>query len=272
VLAISASSYGLVSSQATNSSSTSNSSSSGTPSTASLTAGLSSGCQVAAGNLLSTQFATCSNLIGLVSLVSAQGGLLVPLTNWITGTCSANPCSNDTISSTLSALNSGCGSDVQKGVPAAIALNTVISNYNPIRDLLCTQYASNSSYCVPSIVGNVQNATGRNFTVTEILGIVSGRLSDLSLSSIPSGTYCNDCGHALFTKSNSITVNTGTSNVSTASNGSSEAVAKVCGASFNDGRVPDSVRVAGSPSRANAQNAGEQTKASLLSIALMSIV
>jgi len=240
---------------------------------ASLAAGLSTGCQTAAGGLLSTEFSSCANVIGLVQIISAQGGILEPLNNWINGICSSTPCSNETLTSTASSINSGCSDDVKKGVPTAISLSNVITNYNAIRNMLCTQYTSNSTFCVPSVLGNVQTATGKNITLAQVQAIVSGGLST-SLAAVPPATYCNDCGHALFTQSKAITVNTGSANVSTASAPASDAAAQACGASFADGKVPSSIRIAGASSngQTNAKSAGETNKASMMNVAVMGLV
>ncbi|CAH7668911.1 hypothetical protein BY996DRAFT_869814 [Phakopsora pachyrhizi] len=236
-----------------------------------LTAGLSPGCQAAAGGLLSTEFSSCANIIGLVSLISAQGGLIDPLSNWISGVCSASPCSSATLSTTSTSLNAGCGADIQKGVPSAIALNTVITNYNPIREMICTQYSTNSTFCATSILSNIQTATGKSITLNEVQAVVSGGLNALPLSSVPASAYCNDCGHALFTKSKAINVNTGSSNLTSASSGASDAAAQTCGASFNDGKVPSTVRVAGS-TKAGAPNAGGKNKASVVNAVAMGLM
>lgn len=47
---------------------------------AGLIAGLSQSCQAAAGSLLSSDFGTCANIVGLVSVIGAQGSVVSPLT------------------------------------------------------------------------------------------------------------------------------------------------------------------------------------------------
>lgn len=44
-----------------------------------LTSGLSSSCQQSAAGLLAGDFATCANLIGLVSIITAQGSVISPV-------------------------------------------------------------------------------------------------------------------------------------------------------------------------------------------------
>lgn len=46
---------------------------------AGLVSGLSSSCQAAAGSLLSSDFGSCANIIGLVSVIGAQGSVVPAL-------------------------------------------------------------------------------------------------------------------------------------------------------------------------------------------------
>merc|ERR1712014_197687 len=112
--------------------------------------------------------------MGLVSVLGASGSIITPIHNWISGVCSAAPCSNDTLSSATQTISSGCGADAQKGSVAAVALMAIVSNYNAAKNLVCTQYTSNSTFCIPFILGNVQTAAGQNISITEVASILSG--------------------------------------------------------------------------------------------------
>lgn len=236
---------------------TGTSSSSGGSSIGSLAAGLSTSCQTAAGSLLTSEFGTCSNIIGLVSVVGATGSVISPLNNWISGVCSATPCSNATLTSATQTITSGCGADALKGSAIAAALTNIISNYNPVKDLLCTQYSSNSTFCVPYLLGNVQTATGINITLNEVVSMLSGGASQ-SFANVPPSAYCNDCGHALVTQSNALTAATNVGSVTAGTNvsstGASSSAAGVCGASFNDNKLPSTIRIAGKDASGNAKN------------------
>ncbi|KAG0141606.1 hypothetical protein CROQUDRAFT_34731, partial [Cronartium quercuum f. sp. fusiforme G11] len=208
-----------------------------------LVSGLSTSCQAAAGSLLSSDFGGCSNVIGLVSVLGAQGSVVSPLNNWISGVCSANPCSTSTLSTAQASVNAGCGDDVSKGVSAAISLSTIVTNYNAVRNLLCTQYTSNGTFCVPSILGNVQTVSGKNVSIMQVQGVLTQGSAALTsmLSSIPTGAYCVDCGKAIFVEAADIKT-TGTTTNATAASGT---LSDKCGASFADGKLPSTVRIAG---------------------------
>lgn len=259
----------------TTSSSTATTTSSSSGSKNSLTAGLSTECQAAAGGLLSSDFSSCANIIGLVSVLGATGSVLSPLESWISGICSSSPCSSSTLSTASSSINSGCSGDVSKNVPSAIALNTVINNYQAVRNMICTQYSGNSTFCVPYVLGNIQTATGKMITLGEVQGLVTSGLGSLSLSNVPSGTYCNDCGHAIFTQSAAISVSTSSANnLTVASTGASSSLTTTCGAGFGDGKIPSAVRIAGSGGASgNAKNGdGNQDRVSGLKMMVFGLI
>ncbi|POW18049.1 hypothetical protein PSTT_00121 [Puccinia striiformis] len=201
----------IVLGQSTNTSSTGSSaagsSSGGTSSALGLAAGLSPGCQAAAGGLLTSEFGTCSNIMGLVSVIGASGSIIAPLTTWISGVCTAAPCSSDTLKQASQSVNNGCSSDIQKGSGIAMALQMIVGN------LQRSKYTSNSTFCIPSILGNVESASGQNITISQVTSILSGSMTPASqaLANVPSGTYCTDCGHALVTQSAAFMASSGAS-------------------------------------------------------------
>lgn len=77
------------------------------------------------------------------------------------------------------------------------------------------------------------------------------------------GAYCTDCGHALFTQAAAIKPS-GTSTNATAASGN---LAAKCGASFTDGQLPSTVKVAGTGSSA-AKNSGAAQDTPRFAIAL----
>lgn len=218
----------------------------------SLVSGLSSSCQAAAGSLLSSEFGSCANIIGLVSVIGSKGSVVPSLNTWITGICTSNPCSDSTLSTAQSSVNTGCSDDVTKGTASAVSLTTIVGNYKPIRNMLCTQYVSNGTYCVPGILTDIQNASGKNISVMEVQGLLTQGSSALQtmLGNIPSGTYCTDCGKAIFIEAAQIKAN-GTSTNATAASGS---LGSQCGASFVDGNLPTTVRIGSAAN--SAKNSG----------------
>lgn len=243
---------------------TSSSSTASTSSALGLASDLSSGCQAAAGGLLTSDFGACSNIVGLVSVIGASGSILTPLTNWVSGVCSATPCTTDTLKQANQTVSTGCSSDIQKNSVIAVALQTIVSNYNGARDMLCTQYTANSTFCVPSILGNIQTASGSNITINEIVSLVSGNVTPAgkAFANVPSGTYCNDCGHALATQSAAFLAAANGGN-STTNSSATSAISTTCGASFADGKIPSTVRIAGQ-SAAKKNSSGVRIAGSLV--------
>lgn len=89
---------------------------------------LSASCQSAATGLLSTNFATCANVVGLVQVVSASGSVITPLNNWLNGLC-PKTCAQSDLSTAQNSINSGCASDISGGNPLALGLQALTANY-----------------------------------------------------------------------------------------------------------------------------------------------
>lgn len=85
---------------------------------------------------------------------------MVARQTYINGICSSAPCSNQTVQSTESSIQSGCATDISNGVASAVALSTIVGQYPTVRDLLCLQYTTNSSNCVIQTLTDIQTANG----------------------------------------------------------------------------------------------------------------
>ncbi|WAR56455.1 hypothetical protein PtB15_7B304 [Puccinia triticina] len=233
------------------------SSAAGTPSSSggpmALASGLSPGCQAAAGSLLTSDFGACANIMGLVSVIGAPGSVVPPLTTWISAVCAAAPCSPDTLRTANQTVASGCTADIQKGSAIATALQTIVSNYSGAKDLLCTQYAANSTFCIPSVLANVQAATGQNITVSEVTALLTGSATPAgqAFAAVSPGAYCTDCGHALVTQSAAFMA----ASSAQSSPAAMASISASCGPAFVDGKLPPSVRNAAKTAADAAKNA-----------------
>ncbi|KAH9811033.1 hypothetical protein DFH28DRAFT_1063874 [Melampsora americana] len=216
---------------------------------------LSASCQAAAGGLLTSEFGTCANVMGLVPVIGASGSVVGPFGDYVTATCPAAPCSDSVVASAASALQKGCSADITKGVSTAIALATIVQNYSPIRGMLCSQYASNGTYCVLSLLGDVEKVSSKPITVSMAEGILVQGFSALLplLATAPKEIYCNDCGHALYTQISAIKPVVAPS---TPAPDSSKLVSATCGANFTDGQIPATVKQASSGSSNSSSTGG----------------
>ncbi|KAH9454157.1 hypothetical protein MJO28_007165 [Puccinia striiformis f. sp. tritici] len=233
-------------------------------------------CQAAAGGLMTSEFSTCSNMMGLVSILGASGSLLAPWNAWVDSICSIAPCTPSVVTTATTTVHSGCEADQKKGVPAALEISMLVTNYPVIRNALCLEYKSNHTRCASNLLASAEKASGRPLTLLEVSGFLTEGVNSLApvLAKAPKENICNDCAHALTS-----VLAPGSSMPSMASNstmppmamnssmasmpmngtpskaaGPTSAVATMCGASFADGKIPDTVTVANGTSSSSPAN------------------
>ena len=107
---------------------------------------LSSGCQSTLTSLATSSDASCLNVGGLLSLVSAassstNASVVSSVDSWAKGMCSRAACSNDTLANLVSNVTSGCSSDLSSlglgSVDASELTSIVQMVYPTVRDVLC---------------------------------------------------------------------------------------------------------------------------------------
>ncbi|KAG0143642.1 hypothetical protein CROQUDRAFT_677505 [Cronartium quercuum f. sp. fusiforme G11] len=206
---------------------------------------LSSSCQGAAAGLMTSDFATCANIMDFIPVIGATGSIVTPFSNWVTTTCPLAPCSDATASAALTSINQGCASDIAKGVPTAVSLSSIVANYGALRTMVCAQYVSNSTFCATTLFSAIEKATTKPVTVTNLETFITEGFSSLVplLAAVPNSQYCNACGKELYIDASKIKTVAKTSSAASAS--SNDALtSSICGASFVDGQHPTSVRQA----------------------------
>lgn len=209
--------------------------------------GLSSSCQSALPSLLTSSFASCAQVVNLVSIAtSSSESIVTPITNYIDSLCTTTPCSQSDLDTASNIVTSGCSSDIQSGSAIPVALDDLIKNFGGVRSLLCTKQTSNNTYCVPEIISAAQNATGSPITLSSLSSLVSGGSTSAAttfLDSIPKSVYCNDCGSAIVSEAEKIAQNIS----SDAASQLKSAAQQQCGSTtFGDGTLPEGISTAGS--------------------------
>ncbi|KAL8276839.1 hypothetical protein RQP46_010770 [Phenoliferia psychrophenolica] len=196
--------------------------------------------------------------LGLVSVLSATGSIITPLTSWLGGACTQT-CSSATLSTAESTIQSGCASDITSGAALATGLQTLTSNYTAVKDVLCLQAVSNSTYCLTNLLTSVEAATGSPVNVSSVTSLLTGGTAGFAtlLSTLPASTLCTDCTHALVSKLTVLAKDTSTSTSSLSS------VSSECGASFTDGTIPSTVQEGTSAASSSASSTSAVTSTSL---------
>lgn len=211
---------------------------------------LSSSCQGALTGLLTSDFSTCANVLGIANIASASGSVVTPVNTYIQGICTNAPCTQAALNNASSTIQTGCSSDLSSGSSIPVALEAIVNNYGDIRSLLCTKQTANNTYCVTQTLYAVQNTTGTQLTITALEGIFSNSSTSNFLDSIPTSVYCTDCGHAIVTEALPIVQNVSSSDKSTFS----KDVSDKCGASFVDGKLPSDISTVSNSSESTSSS------------------
>ncbi|GAA5925905.1 uncharacterized protein JCM15063_005157 [Sporobolomyces koalae] len=157
---------------------------------------ISSSCQAAAVTLLGSDFATCSNLQALLGVATSSSGSIVqPVNSWLSGLCTQGNCSSATIQNATSTIDTGCASDISSGNAIVTAIRSTIENFNSDKEAVCLRSTSNNTYCLTSLLNEIQNATNTQLSLSSITSLNLNALEQVSPS-----TVCTDCNSGLLYK------------------------------------------------------------------------
>ncbi|KAI7944892.1 hypothetical protein MJO28_010587, partial [Puccinia striiformis f. sp. tritici] len=210
----------------------------------------STSCQLAASSLLSGEFGTCADLMGLVSILETKESIISPINTWVTEACSVTPCDEAGLTTARKVIRKGCAVDLEEQSVAAVALYSIITHYNATRDMFCTQHKEDGTFCLPSVLGNVEERSGEKITVAEVVSLISGKLSraDRAFIAVSKETHCTDCAHAIVSQSaamiDAIRKDSAGIKFEHAHEQHMHQVSDVCGPSFEDRKLPPTVRIA----------------------------
>ncbi|GAA5855923.1 hypothetical protein JCM3766R1_003954 [Sporobolomyces carnicolor] len=163
---------------------------------------ISSNCQQAALTLLGSEFATCSNLQGLLGIAtstSSSSSIVDPINTWLGGLCDRGNCSDSAIKNATNVVDSGCSSDLADGNVVISTLRGAIENFNAEKEAVCLRSTNSSGggggYCISSLLGEIQNATDTTLSIDSLAS-----LNLTAFEEIPAATVCTDCNSALLYK------------------------------------------------------------------------
>jgi hypothetical protein len=165
---------------------------------------LSAQCTAALTNILASPDAACLNPNGLLGIaLTPQDMSIIPNVNsWLTGFCAVPACTNASISNILTAVASGCATDLAAaGVQLdSVTLNEIITDvqgaFPAVREILCLTKTSSTpaQFCVTETLTNLEAVVGP-LTLTSI-GPDVQMLADQGM--IPSSVLCTDCNKESF--------------------------------------------------------------------------
>jgi len=200
-------------------------------------ASISSQCQSALVSIAASPDAQCINASGLSGLLlTGSGSSIIPtLDTWLKGLCSVGSCSNETLTTLVTNVTSGCGTELTSlvGTSTPSQLTSIVQEaYPTVRQMVCLEDNSNNDeLCVTETLTNIQATTG-TLTLSSVSALFSSLLGGGSLS-LPSNTTCTSCTKAAYNVANK--------NFPDLVSGEKNAIEQTCGVSFVDGTDPSGI-------------------------------
>jgi len=160
---------------------------------------MSKDCATAFAKILGSNFATCSNVQGLLSVITTRPdeSLVQPLEKYIGG---MKICADSDLAIVKAEIAAGCTSASDQSQPTVIAIQQIASNYNDIYSLLTTN--DHGQLCIPSILESAETSSNKKFSASNLQSLLGGNAKGLLdlLSNLDTSVYCNKCGQGLASK------------------------------------------------------------------------
>ncbi|KZT43481.1 hypothetical protein SISSUDRAFT_595672 [Sistotremastrum suecicum HHB10207 ss-3] len=163
---------------------------------------LSPACQSALGEVIMSPAGTCLNIAEFLPVLEASSdeSITDSIDAWLSGACSAAPCSKETLANAVTTAISGCGPDlINAGAildPLPVMIDSIENIYTGTRGVLCLEnekIKAQDKLCVTQILTDVQNLTAQPVTLQTIVGLVTG-----AAAMLPANITCTDCTQAIW--------------------------------------------------------------------------
>ncbi|WVN88333.1 uncharacterized protein L203_103538 [Cryptococcus depauperatus CBS 7841] len=164
---------------------------------ASYAVAISSGCTTQVGLLAIGDVGNCLQLTSLLPLLSSSGSIVGPTNNYLSSLCkSSTPaCSNDTLTSAQSSINSGCSSDLSGGGTNALQVQSllgILKHYDQFHAAACSTNSTNHNYCVTDTIQSIQNATSTSIGLSDLISLANGG------TNLTSAQLCTQCTSGIY--------------------------------------------------------------------------
>ncbi|WVQ72442.1 hypothetical protein IAR50_001994 [Cryptococcus sp. DSM 104548] len=215
-------------------------------------AALSTGCTTQLGVLALGDLGSCLQLTSLLPVLSGSSSVVDSVDTYLQSLCASSTptCSNDTLTSAQSSIQSGCSSDISEGGTSGTevsALQGLLEHYTEFQAAACSTNSSTSDYCVTETLTTVQNSIGGNLTISDVTSLMSGSSSSSNISSVfTSGQLCTDCVSGIYYEALQ-------ANASIASNTIGQGLTSKCGSDFGT-TAPDTASSSSSASASSTSS------------------
>ncbi|KAI9437738.1 hypothetical protein H4582DRAFT_297466 [Lactarius indigo] len=194
-------------------------------------------CQSSLINIASSTEGQCLNSAGIAPIFFAGSNtsLIGPFQSWLTGLCSKDPCTNQTLATLVANITQGCSSDLSSlsiNNSNISSITASVQEYYPVvRQIACLKDNNANQLCLIEELYDVQNVTGTLIT-DNVFSLFPKLIAEgLPALGLPQNVTCNNCTKEAY---NIIITQTPQAIASD----ENSTLSKQCGADFLDGKTP----------------------------------
>ncbi|KAH9957902.1 hypothetical protein BC827DRAFT_1269893 [Russula dissimulans] len=217
--------------------------------------GFSSKCASAFVNMSSSPNAECLDIPGILEIVSANGSILSPVSDWLSSLCTLSACTNNSLAVLATSLTEGCSTELLELSAPSDPTTYLQGYYRVLRDIGCLRNTSDGGFCATDRIEESQNKTQTDYTVANAFAFLSELFANGTGILLPPQEPCDDCSKA--------TLDLVFSEVPwTISKTGNTTISNTCGSSFLDGTEPADILEISPSSNTSSTNATGTSTAS----------
>ncbi|KAH9463596.1 hypothetical protein Pst134EA_015683 [Puccinia striiformis f. sp. tritici] len=133
-------------------------------------------CKKAAEALSTGKLAIWANIPALIAICKTKGSIVSAINTWVTGACSAVPCSNDTLALTAEKTD--------QPRPSVSTPTSCTTKKLGKADTFCTQTKSDSKFCISSTMKALKAKAGQKFINAGMKSAMAGKITPKALAFI----------------------------------------------------------------------------------------
>ncbi|KAH9176447.1 hypothetical protein EDB89DRAFT_1941534 [Lactarius sanguifluus] len=201
---------------------------------------ISAQCQSSLVSIASSTEGKCLNSAGIAPIFFAGSNtsLIGPFQSWLTGLCSEDPCTNQTLATLVANITQGCSSDLSSlGINNSnvSSITASVQEYYPVvRQIACLKDNNANQLCLVEELYDVQNVTG-TLSADNIFSLFPKLITEgLPALGLPQNVTCSNCTKEVY----NIIITESPQAITSDENST---LSKQCGADFLDGKTPASI-------------------------------
>ncbi|KAI9463524.1 hypothetical protein BJY52DRAFT_1252039 [Lactarius psammicola] len=156
-------------------------------------------CRSSLVNIASSTEGQCLNSAGIapIFLAGSNTSLIGPFQSWLTGLCSTDPCTNQTLATLVANVTQGCSSDLSSlGISNSnvSSITASVQEYYPVvRQVACLKDDNANQLCFIEELYSIQNVTG-TLSADNVFSLFPKLIAaGLPALGLPQNVTCNNC-------------------------------------------------------------------------------